>query len=97
MKSAVCREKIAINRKKGSFHQKIGLRNKPVNCYISSTTLYGVEKWTFLKLDPKYGVGFKTWCWRRMEKNSWTDRVRNEEVLQLEGEKYSSYSKKKEC
>jgi len=22
------------------------------------------------------------WCWRRMEKVSWTDRVRNEEVLQ---------------
>jgi hypothetical protein len=24
---------------------------------------------------------FETWCWRRMEKISWTDRVRNEEVL----------------
>jgi len=21
------------------------------------------------------------WCWRRVEKISWTDRVRNEEVL----------------
>jgi hypothetical protein len=25
---------------------------------------------------------FLMWCWRRMEKISWTDRVRNEEVLQ---------------
>ena len=24
---------------------------------------------------------FEMWCWRRMEKNSWTDHVRNEEVL----------------
>jgi hypothetical protein len=24
---------------------------------------------------------FEIWCWRRMEKISWTDRVRNEEVL----------------
>ena len=24
---------------------------------------------------------FKMWCWRRMEKISWTDHVRNEEVL----------------
>ena len=24
---------------------------------------------------------FERWCWRRMEKISWTDRVRNEEVL----------------
>jgi len=23
---------------------------------------------------------FEMWCWRRMEKISWTDRVRNEEV-----------------
>jgi hypothetical protein len=26
------------------------------------------------------------WCWRRMEKNSWTDRVRNEEVLHRDKE-----------
>ena len=25
--------------------------------------------------------GFEMWCWRRMEKISWTDHVRNEEVL----------------
>jgi hypothetical protein len=24
---------------------------------------------------------FYTWCWRKMEKISWTDRVRNVEVL----------------
>jgi hypothetical protein len=24
---------------------------------------------------------FEMWCWRRMEKISWTDRVRNEDVL----------------
>jgi hypothetical protein len=24
---------------------------------------------------------FETWCWRRMKKISWTDHVRNEEVL----------------
>jgi hypothetical protein len=30
---------------------------------------------------------FEVWCWRRMEKISWTDRVRNEEVLQRVKEK----------
>jgi hypothetical protein len=24
---------------------------------------------------------FEMWCWRRMEKISWTDHVRNEDVL----------------
>jgi hypothetical protein len=30
---------------------------------------------------------FEMWCWRRMEKNSRTDRVRNEEVLHKVKEK----------
>ena len=30
--------------------------------------------------DQKYLESFETWCWRRME-ISWTDHVRNEEVL----------------
>jgi hypothetical protein len=33
------------------------------------------------------------WCWRRMEKISWTDHMRNEEALG--GEEYPTYSKKK--
>jgi hypothetical protein len=33
------------------------------------------------KVDQKYLESFEMWCWRRMEKISWTDRVRNEEVL----------------
>jgi hypothetical protein len=33
------------------------------------------------KVDQKYQESFEMWCWRRMEKISWADRVRNEEVL----------------
>jgi hypothetical protein len=43
--------------------------------------LYGAETWTLRKVDQKYLKSFEMWCWRRMEKISWTDRVRNEEVL----------------
>ena len=32
-------------------------------------------------LNHKYLKSFEMWCWRRMENISWTDRVRNEEVL----------------
>jgi hypothetical protein len=35
--------------------------------------------WTFLSIVD-FGF-FEMWCWRRMEKISWTDHVRNEEVL----------------
>jgi hypothetical protein len=83
IESGVSRAKIAINKKKALFTRKLdlNLRNKPVNRYIWSATLYGVENWKFLKLDKKYLVSFKTWCCRRMEKNRWTDRMRHEEVL----------------
>ena len=29
----------------------------------------------------KHLESFEMWCWRRMEKISWTDHLRNEEVL----------------
>jgi len=32
-------------------------------------------------VDQKQLEGFEIWCWRRIEKNSWTNHVRNEEVL----------------
>ena len=43
--------------------------------------LYGAETWTLRAADGKYLESFEMWCWRRMEKIRWTDRVRNEEVL----------------
>jgi hypothetical protein len=31
--------------------------------------------------NSEFLESFEMWCWRRIEKISWTDRVRNEEVL----------------
>jgi hypothetical protein len=59
----------------------LNLGKKLVKCYIWSVALYGAETWKFWKVDQKYVESFEKWCWRRMEKISWTDRVRNEEVL----------------
>jgi hypothetical protein len=59
----------------------VNLRKKLVKFYIWSTALYGAETWTLRKVDQKYLESFEMWCWRRMEKFSWTDRVRNEDVL----------------
>ena len=43
--------------------------------------MYGAETWTLRAADKKYLASFEMWCWRRMEKISWNDHVRNEEVL----------------
>jgi hypothetical protein len=57
------------------------LRKKLVKCYIWSVALYGAETWTLRAIDQKHLESFEMWCWRRIEYISWTDRVRNEEVL----------------
>jgi hypothetical protein len=51
-----------------------------VKCYIWSIASYGAETWTLRAVDQKHLESFETWCWR-MEKISWTDHVRNEDVL----------------
>jgi hypothetical protein len=37
--------------------------------------------WTLRAVDQKHLENFEMWCWRRVEKISWTDHVRNEELL----------------
>jgi len=43
--------------------------------------LYRVETFTLRATDQKRLESSEMWCCRRMEKISWTDHVRNEEVL----------------
>jgi hypothetical protein len=90
--------KAAFNKKKTLLTSKLDLqlRNKLVKCYIWSIAFYGAETWTLRKLDQKYLQSFEMWCWRRMEKISWTDRVNNEAVLHIVKKKYSPHNKTKE-
>ena len=59
----------------------LNLRKKLVKCYVWSMALYGAENWKLRGTDQKRLESFEMWCWRRMGKISWTDHVRNEEVL----------------
>ena len=43
--------------------------------------MYSAETWSLRAADQKYLESFEMWYWRRTEKISWTDHVRNEEVL----------------
>jgi hypothetical protein len=56
----------------------LNLRKKLVKCYIWSIPLYGAENWMLRKVDQKYLGSFEMLCRRRMEKISWTDRVKRE-------------------
>jgi hypothetical protein len=83
IKSRIAMAEAAFNRKKTIFTSKLdlNLRKKVVKCYIWSVALCVAETVTLRKVDQKNLGNFEMWCWRRMEKISWTDRVRNEEVL----------------
>jgi hypothetical protein len=83
IKSRIAMAKAAFNKKKNLFTSKLdlNLRNKLVKCYIWSIALYSAETWTLRKIHQRHLESFEMWCWRRMEKISWTDRVRNEDVL----------------
>ena len=75
--------KAAFNKKRALFTSTLNLelRKKLVKCYIWNTALYGAETWTLRTVDQKHLRSFEMWYWRRMEKISWTERMRNEEVL----------------
>ena len=75
--------KVAFNKKRALFTNTLylELREKLFRCYIWSIALYGTETWTLRAVGQKHLERFEMWCWRRMEKISWTDHVRNEEVL----------------
>jgi hypothetical protein len=75
--------KAAFNKKRTLFISTLDLemRNKLVKCYVWSIVLYGAETWMLRAVDQKHLESFEMWYWRRIEKISWTDHVRNEEVL----------------
>jgi len=83
IKCRIAMAKAAFNKKRTLFTSTLDLElvRKLVKCYIWSIALYGAETWTLPAVDQKHLESFEMLCWRRMEKISWTDRVRNEDVL----------------
>jgi hypothetical protein len=75
--------KAAFNKKRTLFTTTLDLelRKKLVKCYVWNIALHGAETWTLRAVDQKHLESFEMWCWRRMDKISWTDNVRNEAVL----------------
>ena len=50
------------------------------------------EAWTIGKGERRKLENFKMWCYRKLLKISWIDKVKNEEVLNLVKEKRSLYA-----
>jgi hypothetical protein len=52
-----------------------------VKCNVLNIASYGAGTWTLRKLDHKNLESFAVCCWRRLEKISSTDNLKNKEVL----------------
>ena len=80
--------KEAFNRKKSIFCGPLEkeLRKRLVKCFVWSVALYGAETWTLRRNEKRRLEAFEMWIWRRLERVKWTDRIRNEAVLERVGE-----------
>jgi len=62
----------------GSFHHQIGLKFKEETTKMLPLEHSSVWRWTLQKVDWKHLKSSEMWCWAKIEKITWTDRVRNE-------------------
>jgi hypothetical protein len=72
--------KAAFYNKKILFtiNMYLNLRKKLGKCFMWNVAFYNAQIWTHQKSLEISEV----WCWRRTKKVSWTDRMKNEKVLQ---------------
>ena len=56
---------------------------------VWSVALYGYEPWVIGKGERRRLVALEMWCYRKLLKISWVDKVTNEDVLNLVKEKKS--------
>ena len=60
---------------------RLGTKLKILHCYVFSVLNYGCESWTWNKAMSSKVNAFEMWCYRRILKIRYTDRVTNVEVL----------------
>ena len=61
------------------------LRWRMAKCYVASVLLYGAETWTLKTASINRLEAFEMWMIRRMLRIPWTDKVRNDYILEKNG------------
>ena len=77
--------KVMFNNTKQLFclnNLSLKMKKKIIKSCICSVSLCRSGMWTLGKNEESVVNTFETWCWRRMLKIKWTDRVTNNEDFQ---------------
>jgi hypothetical protein len=61
--------------------------------WVCSVAVCGSETWNVGENVERVVNGFETWCWRRMLKIKWADRISNGKVLQRAKRRKNTFTK----
>src|SRR5437899_6712307 len=75
--------KDAFNKRKELLTKGLSrtLKKRMVKALVRPVVLYGCETWTSLQDEINRLEALEVWLWRGLEKISWSDKIRNDEVF----------------
>ena len=60
-----------------------------VKAMVFPVVMYGCERWTKKKVEHRRIDVFELWCWRRLLRVPWTERISNQSILKEINPEYS--------
>ena len=60
-----------------------------VEAMVFPVVMYGCESWTIKKAECRRINAFELWCWRRLLRVPWTQRISNQSILKRISPEYS--------
>ena len=60
-----------------------------VKAMVFPVVVYGCEIWTIKKAEHRRIDPFELWCWRRLLRVPWTERISNQSILKEINSEYS--------
>ena len=60
-----------------------------VKAMVFPVVMYGCESWTIKKAECQIIDAFELWCWRRLLRVPWTERISNQSILKKISPEYS--------
>src|SRR6059036_2563643 len=83
VKVRIAMAKDAFNKRKELLTKRVeyDIKKRMVKVLVWPVVLYGCETWTLLQDEINRLEALEAWLWRGLEKISWRDKIRNDEVF----------------